>query len=97
MDPAEALSEIAFWLERERAKTYRVEAFRNAATAIAGLTVEQLAARRASLTSMHGIGPRTAEVITQVLDGSVPGYLADLRERGAGPKLKNSPSFDAFG
>jgi putative hydrolase len=24
-------------------------------------------------------------VITQVLDGSVPGYLVDLRERGAGP------------
>ena len=85
MEPAEALSEIAFWLERERAKSYRVEAFRNAATAIAGLSVDQLAARRASLTSMHGIGPRTAEVITQVLDGSVPGYLTDLRERGAGP------------
>jgi putative hydrolase len=34
---------------------------------------------------MHGIGPRTAEVITQVLDGAVPGYLSDLRERGAGP------------
>ena len=85
MDPVEALQEIAFWLERERAKTYRVEAFRNAATAIAGLTVDELAARRASLTSMHGIGPRTAGVITEVLDGNVPGYLADLRERGAGP------------
>ncbi len=85
MDPVEALQEIAFWLERERAKTYRVEAFRNAATAIAGLTVDELAARRGSLTSMHGVGPRTAEVITQVLDGAVPGYLSDLRERGAGP------------
>ena len=84
MEPAEALQEIAFLLERERAKTYRVEAFRNAATAISGLSVKQLATRRASLTSMHGIGPRTAEVIGQALDGEIPSYLADLRDRGQG-------------
>jgi putative hydrolase len=85
MDPVEALEEIAFWLERERAKTYRVEAFRKAAAAIAGINVGELRTRRASLTSIAGIGPRTAEVITQSLDGDVPGYLADLRERGEGP------------
>jgi putative hydrolase len=85
MDPVEALEEIAFWLERERAETYRVEAFRKAAAAIAGINVGELRTRRASLTSIAGIGPRTAEVITQSLDGDVPGYLADLRERGEGP------------
>ena len=85
MDPVEALQEIAFWLERERAKTYRVEAFRNAATAIAGLTVDELAARRASLTSMHGVGPRTAEVITQAVRGEVPARLARLEREHAGP------------
>ena len=31
MDAAAALNEIAFWLERERATTYKVQAFRKAA------------------------------------------------------------------
>ncbi len=38
MDAVEALKEIGFWLERELAKTYRVEAFRKAAAAIEHLT-----------------------------------------------------------
>ena len=59
MEPVEALSEIAFWLERERAKSYRVEAFRTAAAAIAGLTVEQLTARRASSTPFSTVFGRT--------------------------------------
>ncbi len=38
MDAAEALKEIGFWLERERAVTYKVEAFRKAAAIIEDLS-----------------------------------------------------------
>ena len=34
---------------------------------------------------MKGIGDRTYQVVRQAVDGEVPDYLADLRERGAEP------------
>ncbi len=83
MEPTEALSEIAFWLERERASTYRVQAFRKAAAAITG--IDDLEARRGRLTAIPDVGDRSAEVISQTLDGEVPEYLATLRDRGHGP------------
>ncbi len=83
MDPVEALRETAFWLERERASTYRVEAFRKAAAALADLSADEIAerAREGALGRMKGLGPRTTTLVEEVLDGRVPGYLADLRER----------------
>ena len=44
MEPGFALRRIAYLLERDGAETYKVRAFRNAATAIADFTVEDLAA-----------------------------------------------------
>lgn len=87
MDAVAALNEIAFWLERERATTFKVQAFRKAAELIAGLSPEELAARRRDgrLKRTKGIGDRTFEVIAQAVDGGVPDYLAGLRERGAAP------------
>ncbi|WP_346958523.1 PHP domain-containing protein [uncultured Arthrobacter sp.] len=87
MDALAALNEIAFWLERERATTYKVQAFRKAAGLIGGFSPEELAALRANgrLKRMKGIGDRTFEVIAQAVDGGVPDYLAALRERGAEP------------
>ncbi|NJC24048.1 putative hydrolase [Arthrobacter pigmenti] len=83
MDAAAALNEIAFWLERELAPSFKVQAFRRAAETIAELEPEELAqlARDGRLKRMKGIGNRSFEVITQALDGDVPAYLADLRER----------------
>lgn len=85
MDPVGALEEVAFWLERDRASTYRVEAFRRAAAALAehGDVEGLVAAGR--LRSLEGLGPRTAEVVEQAMAGDVPAYLADLRSRGDGP------------
>ncbi|WP_457967961.1 PHP domain-containing protein [Arthrobacter sp. D1-29] len=86
MDAVAALNEIAFWLERGRAATFKVQAFRKAAAAIAALEPEELAARARDgrLKSMKGIGDRTYQVIRQAVDGEVPDYLQDLRQRGTG-------------
>ncbi|QNE13398.1 PHP domain-containing protein [Pseudarthrobacter sp. NBSH8] len=87
MDAVAALNEIAFWLERERAATFKVQAFRKAAGIIAGLDPSEVAsrARDARLKSMKGIGDRTYQVVRQAVDGEVPEYLEDLRQRSAVP------------
>ena len=87
MDAVEALKEIGFWLERELAKTYRVEAFRKAAAAIEQLSPDELTrqVQDGSLKRLKGIGDRTFGIIGEAVAGEVPGYLADLRERGAKP------------
>ncbi len=82
-----ALKEIAFWLERSQAKTYRVEAFRKAAAAIEHLAADEVSAqaRDGRLKRIKGIGDRTFGVVRQVVDGEVPDYLAELRESGRAP------------
>lgn len=86
MDAVDALNEIAFWLERELAPSFKVQAFRRAAVTIAALDPQDLADRAhdGRLIAMKGIGSRTAEVIGQSLYG-LPDYLADLRRSGAEP------------
>lgn len=79
--PVAALREIAFWLERGRAETHRVKAYRRAADVVAALSVTEFAARARehSWRELTGIGPKTAAVIEQAQTGAVPDYLADLR------------------
>lgn len=80
MEPDEALREIAYWLERSRAETHRVKAYRRAAEVFAGLSDEQKESRRKadSWKALTGIGPKTAMIIAQSYDG-VPEYLEELR------------------
>jgi putative hydrolase len=87
MDAVDALNEIAFWLERELAPTFKIQAFRKAAGIIGALEPDEVAARARNgrLKSMKGIGDRTFEVIRQAVDGGVPDYLEGLRERGQQP------------
>ncbi len=74
MDPIEALDEISFWLERSQAPTFKVQAFRKAADAVRQLTPEDLATLVSSgrITSLKGVGSRSAEVITQAMEDRTP-------------------------
>ncbi|HEV7956693.1 MAG TPA: PHP domain-containing protein, partial [Marisediminicola sp.] len=87
MDPIDALNETAFWLERELAPTFKVQAFRRAAGIIGGWEPAAVTARAhdGRLKNTKGIGSRTFEIIEQALNGSVPDYLENLRTRGAAP------------
>ena len=87
MDGIEALSEIAFWLERGRGETRRVEAYRKAAWALAALPAGEVERRIAaqSLTEVPMVGPSTSAVVMEAASGTVPKKLAELRKAGEKP------------
>jgi putative hydrolase len=79
MEPVFALQRIAYLLERDGAETYKVRAFRNAATAIADLAVEDLAVMHpARLQKIPQVGKTSAQVITEALAGTTQTYLQKL-------------------
>ncbi|WP_446221491.1 PHP domain-containing protein [Nocardia sp. IBHARD005] len=80
--PVAALREVGFWLERSRAETHRVKAYRRAADVVAGLSEREYRTRAAehSWRELAGIGPKTAAIIEQACAGEVPDYLAELRK-----------------
>ena len=87
--PVAALRRIAFLMERGREETRRIQAFRNAAAVILPLPVDEVAQRvhAGTLTDLAGIGPSTAKVITDAVNGVLPERLAKL-EAAFGPLVK---------
>ncbi|MEU8997807.1 PHP domain-containing protein [Streptomyces caniferus] len=90
MDPVEALERIAFLLERQGAVTYRVQAFRTAATVIGALSPDELRRRAldGSLGRIKGLGPKTTQVVEEALAGVRPAYLDRLEEEAGGPLVE---------
>jgi putative hydrolase len=80
VDPLRVLRQIAFLLERDGAPTYRVRAFRRAAAVVEGLSPGEFNRRVAdgTLAALPGIGPVTAQVITEAAAGAEPSYLTRL-------------------
>ena len=87
LGPYDALRRIAYLLERSRAGTYRVKAFRAAAATVLETDPEELASRAAAgtLTELPGIGSSTEAVIRETLEGAIPAYLTSLEDRATAP------------
>ena len=85
--PYDALRRIAYLLERSRAGTFRVKAFRAAAATTLATDPDELRSRAAAgtLTDLPGIGKATEAVIREALEGQIPAYLTSLEDRAAEP------------
>ena len=97
VEPEDALRRIAVLLERERAGTYRVEAFRKAMGTVRDLGPDTVArhVRDGTLQTVPGIGKSTAGVIAEAVDGGLPAYLDSLQKRYAPLTDGGSALFEA--
>ncbi|HEX5016274.1 MAG TPA: PHP domain-containing protein [Actinomycetes bacterium] len=79
------LRRVAFLLERQLAPTYRIKAFRGAASTLADLPTEEVLkrVRHGTLTDLAGIGPKTSTVFEACARGTIPAYLAELEAEPA--------------
>ena len=87
LTPYDALRRITYLLERSRAGTYRVQAFRGAAATVLAIDPAELKSRSAAgtLTELPGIGSATEAVIRETLEGELPEYLKSLEDKATEP------------
>jgi putative hydrolase len=79
-EPVADLRRIAFLLERANEASYRVKAFRSAASAVAALSGAEVRQRAeaGTLAELPGVGEVTARCVTESLAGEEPAYLRRL-------------------
>ena len=87
LDPIDALRRGAFLMERTRAGSYRVEAFRKAVKTLKALAPGELDRQvdAGTLQEIPGIGKSTAGVIEAAARGETAAYLSGLEEKSGGP------------
>jgi putative hydrolase len=80
--PADALDRIVYLLDRALAETTKVRAFARARDVLQEVGDDEVAKLHATgkLTELAGIGPTTARVIGEALDGELPSYLVHLED-----------------
>ena len=82
LSPADALDRVVYYLDRALAPGSKAKAFQRAAEVVRETGDEQIAelAAQGRLQELAGIGPSTAKVIIQALDGDVPEYLTRIEQ-----------------
>ena len=95
--PVAALRRVAFLLERSRAETVKVKAFRKAAATLLPLSADEVADRVAAgtLTDLPGIGRSTAEVVAYAVRGQRAPRLEELETRSAAPLARGGEEIRA--
>lgn len=98
IEPVDALRRIAFLLERSRAGTYRVQAFRNAVDTVIATPREELDRRAdaGTLQQLAGIGKATEAVLIETLAGKRPEYLSALEDKSSGPLVDGGQEYAAL-
>lgn len=95
VDPVEALRRTAFLMERARAGSYRVDAFRNALALLKAMPADELETRlrEGTVTKVSGIGSSTGQVIEQAYAGSLPSRLAGLQQEAHKPLAEGGEDY----
>jgi putative hydrolase len=83
MTPVEALQSAVYLLDRGFEPAFKVKAFLQAAEVIDSMDPGEVASRAAAgtLTDLDRIGPASARLVTEALQGGVPAYLVELEAK----------------
>lgn len=95
---AQALSEIGYLLRQDPGERFRAKAFSAAAWSMAIERPDLVALQRTNqLTTLEGVGPGIAKVLSELVESGHSRYLARLREQMKQPELEDESALDFSG